>query len=101
MQKNHTVNTKPSFVDSIFEMWKLRWLIVRSKSEMMANKVLKKFKHQAGDFIFSRSSSWRSTRLENLMRPVYYERNRLHAEMASAQLLAGYFLQYNNRLFNW
>ena len=58
MQKIHTVNTEPSFVVSIFKMWKLRWLIVRSKSEMLANKVLKKFKHQSGDFIiFSRFSS--------------------------------------------
>ena len=62
-----------SFVDSICEMWKLRWLIFRSRSEMAADKVLKKFKHQWGDFIPT---------LEELMRPV----NR-------------YFLQYNNLLF--
>ena len=66
----------------------------------MAKKVLKKFKHQSGDFIFCRTSTWRSSRLEKLMRPVNEERNRLHAEMASAQLLAGYFMQYNNLLFN-
>ena len=67
MQKKHTSETEPSFVDSIFEVWKLRWLIVRSKSEMMANKALKKLKHQLEDFIFSRSSTCRSSRLEKLM----------------------------------
>ena len=40
-----------SFVHSIVEMWKLRWLIVRSRSEVAANQVLTKFKHQSGDFI--------------------------------------------------
>ena len=38
--------------------------------------------------------------MENLMCPVNEEHNRLHAKMASAQLLKGYFLQYNNLLLN-
>ena len=67
-----------------------------SRSEMTANKVLKKFKYQSGDFIFSKSSTWRSSPLEELMRPVNNERTRIHAEMASEQLLEGYLLQYNN-----
>ena len=50
-----------SLVDSIIEMWKLRWLIVQSMIGMAADKVLKKFKHQSGDFIFLRSSTWRSS----------------------------------------
>ena len=37
---------------------------------------------------------------EKLMHPVNEEGNRLHAEMASAQLLEGYFLQYNKLLFH-
>ena len=35
------------------------------------------------------------------MRPVNEEHNRLHAEMTSVHLLEGYFLQYNNLLFNY
>ena len=82
-----------SLVDSIVKMWKLRWLIIRSRSEIAANKVLKKFKHLSGDFIFSRSSTWRSSALEGLMRPVKDERNRIHAELESEQLLEG--ISYN------
>ena len=52
---------------------------------MLANKVLKKFKRQYGDFIFSKSSTWRSSALEELMRPVNEERN---------------LRQYNNLLVN-
>ena len=73
MQKNHTSETEPSFLDSIFEMWNLSWLIVRSKSKMIANKVLEKFKHQSADVIFSTSSTWRSSRLEKLLRPANEE----------------------------
>ena len=67
---------------------------------MAANKVLKKFKHQSGDSICSRTSTWRPSALEELMRPVNNERNRIHAEMASDQLLEGYLLRYNNLLVN-
>ena len=42
-----------SFVDSIYEMWKLRWLIFRSKSEMAADKQLKSSSTNLGDFIFN------------------------------------------------
>ena len=37
-----------SFVDSMFEIWKLRWTILRAKDELAATGVLKKYKHQAG-----------------------------------------------------
>ena len=57
---------------------------------MSANKVLMKFKHQSGDFVFSRSSTCRSSALEELMHPVNNERNCIHAEMVSEQLLEGY-----------
>ena len=67
---------------------------------MAANKVLKKFKLQYGDFIFSETSSWRYSALEELMRPVKSEINHIHAELASEQLLEGYFFQYNNLLLN-
>ena len=62
--KQNTVERIPSgqvelsFVHSIYEMWKLRWLIFRSRSEMAADKVLKKFKHQSGDFFYSKTSTF-------------------------------------------
>ena len=59
---------------------------------MAANKPLKKFKHLSGDFMFSRSSTWRSLALEELVRPVNDARKCIHATMASEQLLEGYFL---------
>ena len=40
--KHHTSETELSFVDSIFVLWKLRWLIVHSKNEMIVNKFLDK-----------------------------------------------------------
>ena len=49
LQSIPTGKVELSIVDSIVEMWKLRWLIIRSKSEMAADKVLKKFKHLSGD----------------------------------------------------
>ena len=79
----------------------LRWLIFRSRSELAAAKVLKKFKHQSGDFIFSKTSTWRSSALEQLMLPVNAERNVIHSKMESEQLVEGYFLQYNNLWFNF
>ena len=46
------------------------------------------------------TSTWRFSTLEELMRPVNNEINCIHAEKASEQLVVGYFIQYNNLLFN-
>ena len=42
LHKKPSGDVEFSFVDSIIEMCKLRWLIFRSRSEMAAEKVLKK-----------------------------------------------------------
>ena len=97
---NYPENVELSFVDSMIEMWKLRCLIMCLKSELLAAKTLKKYKHLSEDFVYSRSSTWRSSALEKLMAPKKEERNCLHCEMASEQLLECYFLQYNNLMFN-
>ena len=66
---------------------------------MAVDKVMRKFRHQSGDFFFSKTSTWRSSTLEELMRPVNNDRNRIHAKMASEEMGEGYFLQCNNLLF--
>ena len=45
-----------SLVDAMFELWKLRWTIIRAKDELIAQGVLKKYKHLDDLYIFKTSS---------------------------------------------
>ena len=67
---------KLSFVDSIFETWKLRWTILTAKDEIAATNALKKYKHHDGTDMFKNSSHWRSCALENMMKEYNNERDR-------------------------
>ena len=53
--KRKDIETELSFVDSMFEMWKLRWLIIQSKDELLHTEVLKEYRHQDGTYIFDRA----------------------------------------------
>ena len=88
------------FVDSMYEMWKLRWLIIQSKNELLHTRVLKKYRHQDGSYIFDRSCSWRCSTFEKLLKPLNEERNRKALKTGSLQLFEIYFLQYYSLLFN-
>ena len=54
--KHKDNETELSFVDSMFEMWKLGWLIIRSKDELVQTGVLKKYRHLDGNYIFDRAA---------------------------------------------
>ena len=86
LQRSRADKVKLSFVESIIELHPRRWLIIRSRRELAADKNLKKYKHESGDFVFSRSSTWRSRALKELVHPTNTERNRIHEELASEQL---------------
>ena len=89
-----------SFVDAMFEMWKLRWTILRARHELIAKGVLKKYKHLDGSYIFEKSSHWRSDALENMIKKYNEERDRKIAQEGSLLLYKSYFLQYNALLLN-
>ena len=38
-------------VEKLFETWKPRWSILRAKAELVATKVLEKYKHLDGTYI--------------------------------------------------
>ena len=80
-------------------MWKLQCAIIRAKDELLATKVLKKYKHLNGAYIFEKSSHWRSSALENMMKEHNNERNRKVAQEGSLFLFESYFLQYDSLLF--
>ena len=80
-----------SFVDAMFEMWKLRWTILRARHELIAKGVLKKYKHLDGSYIFEKSSHWRSDALENVIKEYNKERDRKIAQQGSLLLHESYF----------
>ena len=85
--KRKEIETELSYVDSMFEMWKLRWLIITSKDELISNKTLKQYKHLDGNYIFNRSCAWKCSAREKNFKPVYEERNRKALETGSLQSL--------------
>ena len=82
-----------SFVDAIFEMWKLRWAIIRAKDALPATKVLRKYKHLDGTHISEKSRHWRILALENMMKAHNNERNRKVAQEGSLLLYESDFLK--------
>jgi len=58
---------------------------------MVSDGCLTKFKHLQGNYLFDRSTLWRSTPLAT----VNEQRNRTLAEEAALQLYELYFIQYN------
>ena len=67
-QESDSENLELPFIESMIEMWEI-WSCQTF----------------SGDFIFSRSSTWRSIALKKLMGPVNEERNHLHAECLTAR----------------
>ena len=60
----------------MFDMWKLRWTILRAKDELTATGMLKKYKHLDGTYIFEKSNHWRSLAPESMMIEYNEERDR-------------------------
>ena len=55
------------FVDGLFEMYKLRELIAKTKAEIVADGMTESYKHKFGTHLFANNITFRSTRIEYLM----------------------------------
>ena len=54
------------FVDGLFEMYKLRELIAKTKEEILSNGLLSTYKHRFGTSLFTSSITFRSLTIEIL-----------------------------------
>ena len=98
MEENTTLEL--SFVESIFMMNKLRKKIEKAKAECIAFNNIRMYSHNFGDFVFYRSTNFRSTYLETLAESKNKELNTNARKMAAEYYLEVLLLQYNTLLFN-
>ena len=55
------------FVDGLFEMYKLRELIAKTKAEIISDGMASNYKHKFGTNLFMNNITFRSARIESLM----------------------------------
>ena len=55
------------FVDGLFDMYKLRELIAKTKAEIVADGITDSYKHKFGTHLFANNITFRSTRIEYLL----------------------------------
>ena len=54
------------FVYGIFELYKLRELILKSKAEILSNEVILSYNHRFGSVFFNSNITFRSTMIESI-----------------------------------
>ena len=55
------------FVDGLFELYKLRELISKSKEEILSNGLLSTYKHRFGTSLFTSNITFRSSTIESII----------------------------------
>ena len=55
------------FVDDLFELYKLRELILKSNEEILSNRMISSFNHRFGTSLFTSNIMFRSSTIESII----------------------------------